>query len=601
VTGGDVARGTSNRYELLARLAEGGMAEIFLARAGGIAGFERYVVLKRIHPERGDDPQWVSMFLDEARLAAQLTHPNIAQVFDIGELDDSYFYTMEYVHGEDALAVQSRLAALNTPMPIGVALAIAHGALQGLAYAHDRCSLDGKPLGIVHRDVSPSNVMVTYEGVVKVLDFGVAKARTRSNETQVGTIMGKVAYLSPEQCRARPLDRRSDIFSLGIMLYELLTQHRPFKRNTDHETIHAIVKFAPPPPIEVNPSLPPALDALVMRMLAKDPAERFESAAALIDAIEALADDLKLSLAPRELKRFMRELFGMRPEPWREMLVSTEALKTFEGSIIGPMGPLTEILTFPPDAEASAVPLLPQRSAPAGTPGIPVPEDNLPSYRPIPRLPTDDLEVAAPTPAYIAPVAPLLPPVRGSLQIPAVTGEEKSGSVIVPPRLAIPAAPRPRNSGPVIALSATIAICIAVVVYVAWDRFGASSSASAVEPAAGPPPTRPIATPIVEDTKPRAPDVKPIEEPAKQPEVKQPEVKQPVVKAPETKQPETKQPAVKQPETKQPVGKQPEVKPPVVKQPEVKPPVADKPKIRQPVKPPKPKGKPCDDPLDCQH
>ena len=178
------------------------MAEIFLARANSLAGFERYVVLKRIRPERGDDARWVAMFLDEARLAAQLQHPNIAQVYDLGKIGDSYFFTMEYVHGEDVLDLLARTVELEAA-DAGPGRARDHRAAPrgGLAHAHERCGADGRPLGIVHRDVSPSNLMVSYEGTVKVVDFGVAKARTATTETQAGTIKGKIAYLSPEQCR----------------------------------------------------------------------------------------------------------------------------------------------------------------------------------------------------------------------------------------------------------------------------------------------------------------------------------------------------------------------------------------------------------------
>src|SRR5664279_3513029 len=161
-TQGTSERGSaSSQYDLLARLAAGGMAEIFLARANSLAGLERYVVLKRIRPERGDDARWVAMFLDEARLAAQLQHPNIAQVFDLGQIGDDYFYTMEYVHGEDVLDILARTSELKQPMPVQVALSIIAGAAAGIAHAHERCAPDGRPLGIVHRDLSPSNLMVS--------------------------------------------------------------------------------------------------------------------------------------------------------------------------------------------------------------------------------------------------------------------------------------------------------------------------------------------------------------------------------------------------------------------------------------------------------
>src|SRR6185436_14056374 len=182
--------------QILAKLATGGMAEIFLARGEGVAGVERYCVLKRILQDRASDPAFVKMFLDEARLAAQLQHPNIAQVYDIGKLGDSYFFTMEYVHGETVRAMLQRAAGLRREIPLSCVLTVAAGSAAGLHHAHDRHGMDGKPLGVVHRDVSPSNLMVSYEGAVKVVDFGVAKAADRITETRSGTVKGKIAYMS---------------------------------------------------------------------------------------------------------------------------------------------------------------------------------------------------------------------------------------------------------------------------------------------------------------------------------------------------------------------------------------------------------------------
>jgi serine/threonine-protein kinase len=343
----------SCRYDLLARLAQGGMAEIFLARAHALAGFERYVVLKRIRPEHGDDARWINMFLDEARLAAQLQHPNIAQVFDLGQIGGDYFYTMEYVHGADVLDILTRCGELGSRVPLGVALAIIAGAAAGLAHAHVRCGANGKPLGIVHRDVSPSNLMVSHEGGVKVVDFGVAKARQNREHTQAGTIMGKVAYLSPEQCKTGAVDHRSDIFSLGTVLYEILTHQRLFKRDTDYETLAAVVRFTPTRPSFLVPGLPRDVDHLVMRALAKDPAQRFQSATEMVEAIEAIAESQGLSMTPSVLRRFMSELWGDQPEPWRRHREDEKSMHT-------------EVLelshAFPINATATEVPLIAKTS-----------------------------------------------------------------------------------------------------------------------------------------------------------------------------------------------------------------------------------------------
>jgi len=309
----------ANSYEILAKLATGGMAEIFLARGNSTAGVERYVVLKRILRHRAHDQAFVRMFLDEARLAAQLQHPNIAQVYDIGKLGDSYFFTMEYVHGETVRLLLQRSHALRSPIPISSVLVVAAGTAAGLHHAHERIGLDGKPLGIVHRDVSPSNLMVSYEGNVKVVDFGVAKAAHRSQETRSGTVKGKISYLSPEQCRGASMDRRSDLFSVGIVLWEMLTLERLYKRNSDFDAMAAIVSEETPPPSSRRPEISPELDALVLRLLAKDPDDRYQTADELHEAIETIAVRLNTTLSSAALARYVRDLFGQRPEPWVEM------------------------------------------------------------------------------------------------------------------------------------------------------------------------------------------------------------------------------------------------------------------------------------------
>src|SRR3954464_14026988 len=269
---------TANSYQILAKLAAGGMAEIFLARGEGVAGVERYCVLKRILRDRATDVHFVRMFLDEARLAAQLQHPNIAQVYDIGKLGDSYFFTMEYVHGETVRALLHRAQGLRRKLPINCVLTIAAGTAAGLHHAHARLGAGGRALGIVHRDVSPSNLMVSYEGGVKVVDFGVAKAADRPQETKSGTVKGKISYLSPEQCKGKRVDRRSDLFSLGICFWEMLTTERLYKRASDFENMSAIVPEDTPPPSSRRPDVPPEIDELVLRLLAKSPDDRFQTA-----------------------------------------------------------------------------------------------------------------------------------------------------------------------------------------------------------------------------------------------------------------------------------------------------------------------------------
>src|SRR5262245_29500502 len=191
-------------------------------------GFQKIVVIKRVRPEVLDG-QTLSFFLDEARLVATLEHPNIAQVYEIGQVNDSYFFVMEYVHGADLRQLMESAVARGVQVSLGDALYIITGVCAALHYAHEKCDFDGRPLSIIHRDVSPSNVLISHDGAVKVCDFGIAKAQNRSTQTVRGAVKGKLAYMSPEQCRCKPLDRRSDIFAIGILLYELTTLSRAFR------------------------------------------------------------------------------------------------------------------------------------------------------------------------------------------------------------------------------------------------------------------------------------------------------------------------------------------------------------------------------------
>lgn len=304
------------KYEILSPLAAGGMARIYIGRTTGIGSFERHVVLKLITPERANDVTAVQMFLDEARLAASLNHQNVAQVFEVGQEHGIHYLAMEYVHGQDMRGLLAKAGADGTRVPLDLALAIVTGAAAGLHHAHERRGNDGVPLGIVHRDVSPSNIMIGYDGSVKLLDFGIAKATMRSVETQSGIIKGKFAYMAPEQCRGRAVDPRSDVFSLGIILYEATTQHRCFRADNDFDTMHRIVTGDVVRPSRVIAGYPAALEAIVMKALAVDANQRYQSAGALLEAIESFAVNARMSLSTMSLGRFMRDMFGDQPEPW---------------------------------------------------------------------------------------------------------------------------------------------------------------------------------------------------------------------------------------------------------------------------------------------
>jgi len=306
------------RYEVISHLATGGMAQIYLARQSGLGAFERHVVLKTILRERATDQRFITMFLDEAKLAATLNHQNIAQVYEVDEAEGSYFMAMEYVHGENARAILETTIRRGWTVPLELAVMIVSGAAAGLHHAHERKGKGGQPLNIVHRDVSPANIMVGYDGSVKVLDFGIAKAEERATKTVGGTIKGKYGYMSPEQCKGKPIDRRSDIFALGICLYEMTTLRRAFKGNDDFETMKRIVAGDVMLPSVAVPGYPRELEAIILTAMANDPNARFQTAQEMIEALDAFAVRAKLTGSNTAMGRFMVQLFGAKKEPWVE-------------------------------------------------------------------------------------------------------------------------------------------------------------------------------------------------------------------------------------------------------------------------------------------
>jgi eukaryotic-like serine/threonine-protein kinase len=320
------------RYEVLTHLATGGMAQIYLARQSGLGAFERHVVLKTILRERATDQRFVTMFLDEAKLAATLNHQNIAQVYEVDQADGAYFMAMEYVHGENARAILETTLRRGWTIPLELAVMIVSGAAAGLHHAHERRGKTGQPLNIVHRDVSPANIMVGYDGSVKVLDFGIAKAEERATKTVGGTIKGKYGYMSPEQCKGKPIDRRSDIFALGICLYELTTLRRAFKGNDDFETMKRIVAGDVLLPSVAVPGYPRELEAIVLTAMANDPNARFQTGQEMIEALDAFAVRAKLTGSNTAMGRFMVQLFGSKKEPWVEAPNSPDRTQVTEPS-----------------------------------------------------------------------------------------------------------------------------------------------------------------------------------------------------------------------------------------------------------------------------
>ncbi|MEZ4221935.1 MAG: serine/threonine-protein kinase [Polyangiaceae bacterium] len=309
------------RYEVVGLLATGGMAEILLARIRGPSGFQRPVVIKRILPHLARLEEFREMFLDEARLVARINHENVVQVHELGSEGNELFLVMEYLEGESAGGLIRRLASRGEALEPWLGAHIVAEACAGLQAAHELRDDAGKPLQLVHRDVSPQNLFVTYSGSAKLLDFGIAKATDRSTKTATGQIKGKFQYMSPEQCQSEPIDRRSDIFSLGTVLYELTTGRRLFKRDNELLTFQAICQEPVTFPSRVMQGYPAALEPIVLRALARRPEDRYQTAAEMRQDLLAAIREIDDSRDPRaELGNLMSREFSERVTDKREML-----------------------------------------------------------------------------------------------------------------------------------------------------------------------------------------------------------------------------------------------------------------------------------------
>nr|WP_301340518.1 serine/threonine protein kinase [Corallococcus exercitus] len=295
---------------MLRKLATGGMGAVYLARQKGPVGFQKLLVVKRLLPHLSEDDEFLQMFLDEARIAALLNHPNIAQIYEMGDVDGQYYIAMEYVHGEPLGSLVPRASAHPGGFPLGLRCRIIAEAAAGLDAAHNARSPSGRKLSLIHRDVSPQNVLVGFNGGVKLIDFGVAKAQGKLSQTVVGTIKGKHAYMSPEQARGEPLDARSDVFGLGTVFYELLTNGRLFKRETEMATLKAVVGHKIVPPSEAVPGIPKSLDPIVFKALARKREDRFTTAGELQLALEEFLQQEKLHGTSAHLAAFMRDVYA---------------------------------------------------------------------------------------------------------------------------------------------------------------------------------------------------------------------------------------------------------------------------------------------------
>jgi serine/threonine-protein kinase len=310
------------KYSLIDRIAVGGMAEIFLARQAGLEGFEKTIVIKRIRPHLSNQKSFVKMFLNEAKLAAQLNHPNIVQIYDLGKISDTYFIAMEYIFGRDMRRIIPKADAMGIPFPMVYALKIASSVCEGLFYAHQKTDIYGNALNIVHRDVTPENIFVSFDGTVKILDFGIAKAANQIEQTRAGEIKGKLSYMSPEQCMGKPLDHRSDIFSLGVVLYEWVTGFKLFTGDSEVAILKSITEGKIYAPSYFKADIPEAVERILMKALDKDRELRYQTAWDMQYDVDQFLSQYEFTPSNIHLSNFLKQLFSDELEEEKKRLTS---------------------------------------------------------------------------------------------------------------------------------------------------------------------------------------------------------------------------------------------------------------------------------------
>ena len=297
------------KYKLVAEIARGGMGIVYLAMAQGPGGFNKLVVIKELKPDLVEDPAFLAMFLDEARLAARLNHPHIVTTNEVGQDGQRYFMAMDYLDGRTLDRVRRRSAAAGSPFTLAMQIRVVCDVLAGLEYAHNLADFDGRPLGIVHRDVSPQNVFITFDGQVKVVDFGIAKAADSTNETRAGMLKGKIVYMAPEQALGQKVDARADVFSAGVMLWEALVGRRMWQNKSDLEVLRAVVAGDLPRASTVNPNVSRELDEICARAMAFNRDQRYPSAGALQDDLELYLLGAGKSISGRDVGACVTDLF----------------------------------------------------------------------------------------------------------------------------------------------------------------------------------------------------------------------------------------------------------------------------------------------------
>ncbi|RKH49786.1 PEGA domain-containing protein [Corallococcus interemptor] len=474
------------KYLLLDRVNIGGMAEVWRGKQFGASGFERLVAIKRILPNIAEDEEFISMFIDEAKISVQLTHANIAQIYELGQIASSYFISMEYIPGKDMRAIFDRCRKKGEPAPVPLVAFCVAKMCEGLDYAHRKKDGMGRELNIVHRDISPQNVLVSFEGEVKVIDFGIAKAAGKATKTQAGILKGKFGYMSPEQIRGLPLDRRSDVFAIGVCLYEMLTGERLFVGDSDFSVLEKVRKAEVPSPSTYNRRIPEALERIVLKSLAKDVEERYQYASELGDDLQRFLLTSDSIFGRKDLMQYMKSTFAEEVEREKQRLAEYADIRAPDGMLAaieaGYSGPspvptqsLTNIPAVAPSAPAvEPVPAPPPRASNSG--GAAQGARRSPTLAALPKLtaapaapsPKEDEELATqmvdrdavfndapePTTQPGAAIGRAVTPLESPAAPQDDDGEDVSGrTAVIPPPSSLPPSGPPRlsqNSAPVL-------------------------------------------------------------------------------------------------------------------------------------------------------
>ena len=431
------------RYRVVDEIGVGGMASVHLARMDGPGGFQKWVAIKRIHPHLVEDETFVNMFLDEARVAARISHPNVATVFELGKHEDTYWIAMEYLHGEPLREVMRRTEEIGQPMPPEIACRVIADAAEGLHSAHELLGKNGEKLGLVHRDVTPHNLFVTYDGSTKVVDFGIAKFSSRMANTRAGTLKGKLAYMSPEQVAGEPIDRRTDVFALGVVLWELTTGQRLFRMESDLDTLAKVQECNVPRPSTIVRGYPIDLEKIVMKALAKTKNERYRTSREFSRALQSLLMRRGLFIASDEVAAYMASVFGDRIQKreahlrWAAEVTQTLDIDKLKGLPASPWK--TEdgsILTYNSEVQASQPNLA--RAPPRPAAGAPAPEPQPPpSMPPTARPPT--MKATLRGGAVVAPPPAAHVPRPGALARPVDPVRSEDPPTLAGPRSGSPA------------------------------------------------------------------------------------------------------------------------------------------------------------------